>query len=60
MDIGNLYFKPIEGSAIEFCPQKEANMSQEHIPSEALTTSSGALVEDNQDSITAGPRKTLR
>ncbi|MEY2603796.1 MAG: catalase, partial [Verrucomicrobiota bacterium] len=31
-------------------------MSQEPIPPETLTTASGAPVEDNQNSITAGPR----
>src|SRR5258708_17114790 len=32
------------------------NMSQEPIPPQSLTTASGAPVEDNQNSITAGPR----
>ncbi len=35
-------------------------MSQQPIPSETLTANSGVPVEDNQNSITAGPRKTLR
>src|SRR5258707_10072417 len=32
------------------------NMSQEPIPPQSLTTASGAPVEDNQNSVTAGPR----
>jgi hypothetical protein len=35
-------------------------MSQQPTPPESLTTNLGATVEDNQNSITAGPRKTLR
>jgi hypothetical protein len=66
LNIGNSYFKPLHGSVTEFensTLQIEANMSQQPIPLETLTTSSRAPVEDNKTaslrSFKTGAARTL-